>query len=134
MKKRSQLIIPIFIPHEGCPYRCAFCNQSKITGTNRQSDHEKIQNIIKDYLDSFDEDNLPELREVAFYGGSFTGLTVERQSNLFDAVIPWIKTGDIDSIRVSTHSLLVDDINKVLGKKIRKNVKKYQLVEKKLFI
>ena len=35
---------------------------------------------------------------------------------------------------VKKNGLLVDDINKVLGKKIRKNVKKYQLVEKKLFI
>ena len=111
MKKRSQLIIPIFIPHEGCPYRCAFCDQSKITGTLVQSDQEIVHKAIRTYLDALDSNNLPEKREVAFYGGSFTGLTVERQSNLFDAVIPWIKTGDIDSIRVSTHSLLVDDIN-----------------------
>ena len=111
MKKRTQLVIPVFIPHEGCPYRCAFCDQSKITGTLVQSDQEIVHKAIRTYLDALDSNNLPEKREVAFYGGSFTGLTVERQSNLFDAVIPWIKTGDIDSIRVSTHSLLVDDIN-----------------------
>ena len=38
MKKRDLLVIPVFIPHEGCPYRCSFCNQVKITGVNVQSD------------------------------------------------------------------------------------------------
>ena len=76
-----------------------------------QSDQEIVHETIQTYLDALGPNNLPEKREVAFYGGSFTGLTVERQSNLIDAVIPWIKNGHIDSIRVSTHSLLVDDIN-----------------------
>ena len=111
MKKRSQLVIPIFIPHEGCPYRCAFCNQSKITGAHERSDQEMVQETIKIYLDALDSNNLPDKREVAFYGGSFTGLAIERQTNLIDAVIPWIISGHIESIRISTHSLLVDDIN-----------------------
>ena len=76
-----------------------------------RSDQEIVHETIQTYLDALGPNNLPEKREVAFYGGSFTGLTVERQSNLIDAVIPWIKTGHIHSIRVSTHSLLVDDIN-----------------------
>ena len=111
MKKRSQLVIPVFIPHEGCPYRCAFCNQSKITGVHVRSDQEIVHDAIRTYLDALDSNSLPEKREVAFYGGSFTGLTVERQKNLFNAVKPWIRSGHINSIRVSTHSLLVDDIN-----------------------
>ena len=111
MKKRSQLVIPIFIPHEGCPYRCAFCNQSKITGAHERSDQEMVQETIKIYLDALDSNNLPDKREVAFYGGSFTGLAIERQTNLIDAVIPWIISGHIESIRISTHSLLVNDIN-----------------------
>ena len=76
-----------------------------------RSDQEIVHETIQTYLDALGPNNLPEKREVAFYGGSFTGLTVERQSNLIDAVIPWIKTDHIHSIRVSTHSLLVDDIN-----------------------
>ena len=76
-----------------------------------RSDQEIVHEAIRTYLDALDSNNLPEKREVAFYGGSFTGLTAERQRNLIDAVIPWIKTGHIHSIRVSTHSLLVDDIN-----------------------
>ena len=111
MKKRSQLVIPVFIPHEGCPYRCAFCNQSKITGVHVRSDQEIVHEAIRTYLEALDSNSLPKKREVAFYGGSFTGLTVERQNNLFNAVRPWISSGHINSIRVSTHSLLVDDIN-----------------------
>ena len=111
MKKRSQLIIPIFIPHEGCPYRCAFCNQTKISGSGAQLDQEDIYNVISKYLSALDTNSLPEIREVAFYGGSFTGLTIERQRQLFDEVRPWILSGHIHSIRISTHSLLVNETN-----------------------
>ncbi len=111
MKKRTQLIIPIFIPHEGCPYRCAFCNQSKISGTNRRKDDQNIQNVIREYFSALDGTALPDIREVAFYGGSFTGLSFERQKQLFNAVQPWIVSKHIHSIRISTHSLLVNETN-----------------------
>ena len=111
MKRRNQLIIPVFIPHEGCPYRCAFCNQSKITGVNHQSDEITVNQTIQSYLNVFDSESLPEKREVAFYGGSFTGLPEERQKQLLHAVQPWIRSGEVHSIRVSTHSLLVNQRN-----------------------
>ena len=111
MKKREHLVIPIFIPHEGCPYRCAFCNQSKITGVHVQSDEIMVQNTIKSYLSVFKADNMPNKREVAFYGGSFTGLGIERQKQLLKSVQPWIKSEKIHSVRVSTHSLVVDQYN-----------------------
>ncbi len=110
MKKRTHLIIPIFIPHEGCPYRCAFCNQSKITGVNKQNDQLAVHDTIKSYLEVLDPKSLPKKREVAFYGGSFTGIPVERQKLLFSAVKPWIASGQVHSIRVSTHSLLVNPL------------------------
>jgi histone acetyltransferase (RNA polymerase elongator complex component) len=125
VKKRKQLIIPVFIPHEGCPYRCAFCNQSKITGVNQQSDEIIVSQTIQSYLDVFDSEGLPEKREVAFYGGSFTGLPEERQKQLLNAVQPSIKSGKVHSIRVSTHSLLVNPQNIILLKD--KNVKTVEL-------
>ncbi|MEK9628920.1 MAG: radical SAM protein [Nitrospinota bacterium] len=109
MKKRQHLIIPVFIPHEGCPYRCAFCNQSNITGVQLQSDEVIVREAIHAYLNVFDATDLPKRREVAFYGGTFTGLPVERQKQLLEAVKPWIDSGQVHSIRVSTHSLLVDE-------------------------
>jgi histone acetyltransferase (RNA polymerase elongator complex component) len=125
VKKRKQLIIPIFIPHEGCPYRCAFCNQSIITGVNQQSDEIIVNQTIQSYLDVFDSESLPEKREVAFYGGSFTGLPEERQKQLLHAVQPSINSGKVHSIRVSTHSLLVNPHNISLLK--GKNVKTIEL-------
>ena len=111
MKRREHLVIPIFIPHEGCPYRCAFCNQAKITGVDVQNDEIIIQKTIKSYLNILEVNNFPKVREVAFYGGSFTGLSLERQKQLLDTVQPWIASGKIHSIRVSTHSLLVNQYN-----------------------
>ena len=125
MKRRNQLIIPIFIPHEGCPYRCAFCNQSKITGVNQQSDEIIVRQTIQSYLDVLDSEGLPEKREVAFYGGSFTGLPEERQKRLLQAVEPSINSGEVHSIRVSTHSLLVNSHNISLLKE--NNVKTVEL-------
>ena len=125
MKRRNQLIIPVFIPHEGCPYRCAFCNQSKITGVNQQSDEIIVRQTIQSYLDGLDSNGLPEKREVAFYGGSFTGLPEERQKRLLQAVEPSIHSGEVHSIRVSTHSLLVNSQNISLLKE--NNVKTVEL-------
>ena len=125
MKRRNQLIIPVFIPHEGCPYRCAFCNQSKITGVNQQSDEIIVRQTIQSYLDVLDSEVLPEKREVAFYGGSFTGLPEERQKRLLHAVEPSIYSGEVHSIRVSTHSLLVNSHNISLLKE--NNVKTVEL-------
>ena len=116
MKKRKQLVIPVFIPHEGCPYRCSFCNQSKITGVHIQSDEMDVNKTIASYLNIFKINDLPKNREVAFYGGSFTGLELERQKHLLDVVQPWISSGQINSIRVSTHSLLVNQNNIILLK------------------
>ena len=125
MKRRNQLIIPVFIPHEGCPYRCAFCNQSKITGVNQQSDEIIVRQTIQSYLDVLDSEDLPEKRDVAFYGGSFTGLLEERQKGLLQAVEPSIYSGEVHSIRVSTHSLLVNSHNISLLKE--NNVKTVEL-------
>jgi histone acetyltransferase (RNA polymerase elongator complex component) len=125
VKKRNQLIIPVFIPHEGCPYRCAFCNQSKITGVDQQSDEVMVEQTIQSYLDVLDLENLPEKREVAFYGGSFTGLAEERQKRLLQAVQPSIQSGEVHSIRVSTHSLLVDPRN--ISRLKENNVKTVEL-------
>ena len=47
MKKR---IIPIFVPHRGCPHDCIFCNQKKITGVSTEVTSEEARNIIEEYL------------------------------------------------------------------------------------
>ena len=62
---------------------------------------------------------------MAFYGGSFTGLPEERQKRLLQAVEPSIYSGEVHSIRVSTHSLLVNSQNISLLKE--NNVKTVEL-------
>lgn len=70
-------------------------------------------------------EKLPENRELAFFGGSFTGIPIERQEYLLASVQPWIESGQIQSIRVSTHALFIDDIKlSLLG---RNNVKTVEL-------
>ena len=118
MKKKKHLIVPVFVSHEGCPYRCSFCNQSKITGTEKNTDRKMLQETLRTHLDDLDPENLPEKRELAFFGGSFTGIPLERQKYLLSAVQPWILSGEIQSIRVSTHALFIDDIRLAL---LRKN-------------
>jgi histone acetyltransferase (RNA polymerase elongator complex component) len=105
---RKQLIVPIFIPHQGCPYRCVFCNQTEISGQDKKADREKVLKPLQTYLKTLPLDELPEYREAAFYGGTFTGLPIERQKFLLSLIQPWIKDELIHAIRVSTHSLFID--------------------------
>jgi len=109
VKKKKHLIVPIFVSHEGCPYRCSFCNQTKITGTNTKADKIMLNETLRTHLEGLNPNQLPEIREVAFFGGSFTGIPSERQEYLLSSVQPWILSGQIQSIRVSTHALFIDE-------------------------
>lgn len=102
----KHLIVPIFIRQEGCPYRCVFCNQEKITGVRHRVEAEQVVRTLQTYLRS--PRLLPPKREVAFYGGSFTGLHPERQQFLLNLVQPWIENGSVQGIRISTHPSYVD--------------------------
>ncbi len=105
---RQRLIVPIFIPHQGCPYICVFCNQTEITGADRSADKERVEGALQTFLGSRPCEEWPPCREAAFYGGTFTGLPLWRQRFLLSLVQPWVDRGEIHSIRLSTHSLFVD--------------------------
>lgn len=116
---RRRLIVPIFIPHEGCPYRCVFCNQNEISGSKRQADRQTVESTLNTFLKTLPRNRLPKYREVAFYGGSFTGLPVDRQEFLLSLVQPWIDEGFLHSIRLSTHPLFIEEDRLALLKKYR---------------
>ena len=102
------LVIPVFIPHEGCGHRCLFCNQHTISG---QAGPPVSGGEVEATIGRWLEQSRPEKRtgaEVAFYGGSFTGLPMGRQAELLAAVRPYRVQGTVRSVRLSTRPDLVD--------------------------
>lgn len=102
------LVIPVFIPHQGCPQNCLFCNQVSISGTNptRTDDTYLVQNTVTEWLGKCRKQDETQL---AFYGGSFTCLARERQQSLLNVVQPFITSGAVQSIRLSTRPDCIDD-------------------------
>lgn len=92
------MIIPIFIPHEGCPNDCAFCNQRTISGKNRAPGTEETINIIESHLETMGD----KATQIAFFGGSFTGIDTRKQNEYLSIAQKYIVSGRIESIRLST--------------------------------
>ncbi len=93
------LIIPIFINHQGCPHLCLFCNQNAINGVCGQYDEPPIRAIIEEWLERSRGDRQVQ---VAFYGGSFTCLPLGRQQAMLQEVRPFLDSGRVHGIRLST--------------------------------
>ena len=115
---KKQYIIPIFVPHLGCPNDCTFCNQRKISGELKNVTPNDVRDTIEYYLNSFKEKDL--YKEVAFFGGSFTGIDVKIQNELLEAAFDYVKEGKIDGIRISTRPDYID-------KQTLKRLKKYKV-------
>lgn len=102
MKKHAN--IPIFIPHEGCKNECVFCNQRTITGTCQSSDRDiipEIEDALSTIPDGYEV-------EIAFFGGSFTGIGNDRMTRLLDSAYEYVKSGKVQSIRLSTRPDYID--------------------------
>jgi radical SAM superfamily enzyme len=95
------LIIPIFIMNSGCPHRCIFCNQ-KITAGNYAAQITKdfFDTEVKSYLD-WNKKRSSKV-EIAFYGGSFTGISEAYQETLLSWASSYVEDGQVNSIRIST--------------------------------
>ena len=106
MKKKEEYIIPIFVPHLGCPNNCIFCNQRSISGQTKQVTKKEVKETIEKYLKAFKKKDL--YTEVAFFGGSFTGIERDKQQELLEAAYEYIKEGKVDSIRLSTRPDYID--------------------------
>ncbi|THB76991.1 MAG: radical SAM protein [Desulfobacteraceae bacterium] len=99
-KTEKSLIIPVFIPHSGCPHQCAFCNQAALTGAStRLPDRKAIASITDQYLSYA---RAPKHAELAFFGGNFLGLPSFEIKRLLEDAGGLIETGRIESIRFST--------------------------------
>ena len=99
-------IIPVFVPHLGCPHQCVFCNQRHITGQLHPADAQTVRDAIQAAA------ALPRTgakRQLAFYGGSFTAIPTEQQLALLEAAREGISRGEIDGIRLSTRPDAIDE-------------------------
>lgn len=97
--------IPIFIPHLGCPNQCVFCNQRTISGIREFSCEEVKKTIERDLSTLSDDDEV----EIAFFGGSFTGIDRSLMISLLEIAHAYIDEGRVCGLRCSTRP---DYINK----------------------
>lgn len=128
---KNYYIIPIFVPHEGCPHDCVFCNQDKITGVKKDSlrivedgrkvpinnscsnDEEKevtaesVRKTVYEYLETIDHKNAT--LEISFFGGTFTGIKESKQRELLEVAREFKEKGIIDKIRMSTRPDYIND-------------------------
>jgi len=103
----NPLIIPIFLPNLGCRERCLFCNQ-KATAREVPSPS-SVRNYIEASLMRLPSDEKIREKQVAFYGGSFTAISQEDQVRYLKEVQPFLESGLIHSIRISTRPDALDE-------------------------
>ncbi len=98
-------ILPVYVPHLGCPHACVFCDQRRISGETEAADAEAVRAV----LDAAAAAGTPGSgRQLAFYGGSFTAIPEAKQNELLSAAQEGIRQGIIRSIRLSTRPDAID--------------------------
>jgi len=101
-------VVPVFIPHRGCPHRCVFCNQKKITASkgNRPAPrdlHKQIETFLQYRR------HRHQRTQIAFYGGNFLGISRENRRRLLTAARAFIGAGEANGIRFSTRPDTIDN-------------------------
>lgn len=95
MKKHVN--IPIFIPHLACPNECTFCNQRVISATQQAPDIQTTHKLIQRAISTIADD---QTCEIAFFGGSFTGIERDRMQAYLACAEQYRES--ISGIRLST--------------------------------
>lgn len=117
MKKHA--IIPIFIPHLGCPCQCVFCNQQKITARTKAVSTDEVRETVERYLSTLGDLDPKEI-EIAFYGGSFTAIPIDAQTAYLEVANEYIDQGRVSSLHISTRPDCIDE-------EILENLKRYNV-------
>ena len=116
---KRHYIIPIFVPHEGCPHDCVFCNQGKITGENKEIilgpkykqenkvNSNFVRKTIEEYIETIGEGD--RILEVSFFGGTFTAIDINKQRELLAVAKEYKDKKIIDYIRLSTRPDYIDE-------------------------
>ena len=100
-------IIPVFIPHAGCPQQCVFCNQSSITGVDSRRPKISVSDPVESFLKYKSERQ--NFVQIAFFGGNFLGIQAGEIKRLLAEATEFVKAGRVSSIRFSTRPDTVDD-------------------------
>ena len=98
-RNKTHAIIPVFIPHKGCPNDCIFCNQRKITARSEAVTPDDVRTTIRTWLTTLQD--VPVV-EAAFYGGSFTGIPLKEQRAYLEVAREYKRAGAIQKIHLST--------------------------------
>lgn len=101
----KQAIIPVFVPHLGCPQNCVFCDQHKISGSAEPATAETVERAV---LEGLAKIPVHTDIQLAFYGGSFTAIPAPEQEALLGAALPFLRSGQISSVRLSTRPDAID--------------------------
>lgn len=109
--------IPIFIPHRGCNNNCVFCNQRSITGNKSAPTVKEVKKTIDEYLGFLKDRDA----EIAFFGGSFTGIPMGEQTEYLGCAYEYVKNNKVLGIRISTRPDYIDE-------EILENLKKYGVI------
>ena len=99
-------VLPVFVPHLGCPHRCVFCDQRRISGSSRPVTAQDVRDLVQRSA------ALPRTgaeRQLAYYGGSFTAIPEKLQLALLQAGREAVGAGLVDSLRLSTRPDAVDE-------------------------
>ena len=117
----SHANISVFVPHLGCPYRCSFCDQNTITGTEKQPHAEDVERAVLESKSSKSYNSANT--QIAFFGGSFTAIDRDYMTELLESAYKYVKNGDVSGIRISTRP---DKINEeVLSLRNTQKIRRY---------
>lgn len=94
-------IVPVFIPHAGCPQRCVFCNQTAVIGRGRAlPESSDWSTHAREFLRF--RGRRQGISQIAFFGGNFLGLPEERILAMLTAASEYVQKAEVDGIRFST--------------------------------
>ncbi|MGD8837902.1 MAG: radical SAM protein [Desulfobacteraceae bacterium] len=98
---QKPFVIPIFIPHAGCPHRCVFCDQTRTTSHGEQlPGAAQLDETITRFL-GYRKD-AARYTEISFYGGNFLGLSNDNISFFLESATRYVCDGRVQGIRFST--------------------------------
>ncbi len=114
---KKHIVIPVFVPHSGCPFDCIYCNQKNISGQMDQMTETQMISTIEEHLSTISENHSEnENIEIAFYGGSFTGIEQATQKKFLEIANQYIQQNKVKEIRISTRpDYINEEILEYLG-------------------